>query len=415
MRSCVLLIAFIPGCASGQSQEDSPHHDIQKRIEDLGGLVDVHSESDVNERRLAGVKTGMISGIMLRNRDLASVDIAAVIPIESVEVLDLIGCSHVNQHADHFSQCRHLRILYMDATDFNDVSLNKVALLPALEELRLVRCDISDAGIAALKESKRLKRLLIGDTHVTKEGVVRVRPAVGIYWSTVPSEEVRLALAALQRAGAYIGSPPENSLAERTLKGLHRYTIILTEKWQDQPEAIQWIATVAAGAATCVQFNVRAPKVLASLERVDGVSTISFNELSSDTVWNDDHVAVLRNAKQLNRLGLFSKHVSATGLQHVAGIAGLKELELYALPFRADMFDALGACKTLQKLSVSSGRLDKNCLAAVGRIESLKELAFGSGASGITSAMVDSLKASRPDLKISMTEDVKKRLKQSQE
>ncbi len=76
---------------------------------------------------------------------------------------------------DQKDQPWEMERLGLEKTKITDASLPSIAKIAKLEELDLSQCDVSDAGVAALKGNNKLKYLWLTGTKITDQSYETLR------------------------------------------------------------------------------------------------------------------------------------------------------------------------------------------------------------------------------------------------
>lgn len=93
-----------------------------------------------------------------------------------------IGGQYARQITDdgllRFGRLRRLRVLELRQTGVRGSGLNILSKLPALESISLWDSDVDDSAIVHLKKLTNLKRLVVGRTQMSQQGIEELRKSL---------------------------------------------------------------------------------------------------------------------------------------------------------------------------------------------------------------------------------------------
>lgn len=223
--------------------------------------------------------------------------------------------------------------------------------------LNLNQCSsISDAGVAHLKDIPSLRRLSVGGTKVTDEGL-KVVGGLHLDELYVASDAVTDAgvahlakLTKLRKLGLYSKALTAASFA-------HIADMTELEEFNTSP----------------YEFDDARLKHMAKFTKLKKV-TVGGAGLT------DAGMAALKGMTELRELRVEGDKVTATGVSHLAGLTKLQKLTVLRGPgFNGEALAALAGMTELRELElIYTPAIDKAGGAHVGKLKSLKRLRFGS-------------------------------------
>jgi tRNA A-37 threonylcarbamoyl transferase component Bud32 len=261
-----------------------------------------------------------------------------------------------------------------------------LAFLKELRHLQVVICDnllVTDEGLHHLRAVPDLRSLSIKNTRISARGLkqfMKARPDVDI---TAWSEPNREAASTVLAVGGKVQVRIEGQAAETTLAA---GSAIPEEDFQVVRINFAGVKEALGPAlARVVQLNDPA---FDHLESVDfsgtGLTDADLATLKSlpdltellltGTKVSDADLVTLKELRKLRRLVLDSCPIRGLGLEHLKALAELRELHLGCPTFTDAFAHLLSELKTLQRLSLAGSSLTEEGVQFVRGLTNLKEL-----------------------------------------
>ena len=306
--------------------------------------VDVPVESLELIRNLTALRYLSISGSELTDAKMAKVGQLPRLTQLSIAAHDR------SEGLRHIAKLKSLWYLNLQAVKDPrlDRNLAYIAGLTKLEEINFENSMIGDAGLAHLRNMKKLRKLDIFSNpstgRITDKGIVHLKSLTAL-------EEVRLPSQCLTDTGI-VHLAEMDSLRKVNVSSRH-----LTDK-------------------DMVQFTQ-----MKSLDDLD---------LSCPNI-TDAGLAAICRCGALKSLTIGRCKISDAGLAHVAGLKSLEHLAIRHVPIKGDGLRVLRACSSLRELRLGFMDLDDGVIDHVAAIPSLERLRFYYIAAPITDESLNKL------------------------
>jgi peroxiredoxin/Leucine-rich repeat (LRR) protein len=214
---------------------------------------------------------------------------------------------------------RSIKSLDLINLPITDKGLEYISNMTQLEDLNLYKTRITDSGLVHLKSLKSLKKLDIGKIGNRIDGIPQISDAGMVHIQQIKS-----------------------------LEQLKMYNVDLTDK----------------GLACLAQL---------SQLKILQIPTTRMPRFDDDKYWySDDGLAQLAKLSLLEELHVGSRHITDTGMTHLAKLKDLKVLNIANAPLLTN--DGLAKLKSLKNLERLSLRTEKVTISGLSHLNALSNL-----------------------------------------
>jgi Leucine-rich repeat (LRR) protein len=227
---------------------------------------------------------------------------------------------------EYIGTCENLECLELTGTDLTDAGLRSLGGLKSLKKLSLDNDNVSDDGLRELAGCHGLSRLSLECTHVTKEGVELLKdqlPQCEVEWSTLRSEDARLAVIELERMGVQVDVA--TSAAKRPEA---RWWVSLDNDAIESAGRINGLLKRITPAEDLeIQVIGWQPDVMACVRDLKGLVKL---QIAGDSIGDTDPVdlVVLRTIGEIKELSISGEQVTDKQLAEICDVKSLESLEI---------------------------------------------------------------------------------------
>ena len=125
-------------------------------------------------KAIPGIKD-LLVGFFWGNPKITDAELVGFKTFQNLEVLDLIGCDVTNRGLAELRDLKKLRILSLFKTKVTDDGLQHLTGLAELRELSLAATVVNGSGLEQLKGLPKLVKVGLGDTKITDAGLANLR------------------------------------------------------------------------------------------------------------------------------------------------------------------------------------------------------------------------------------------------
>lgn len=242
-----------------------------------------------------------------------------------------------------------LRALDLEATDLGDVAMVPLAGIATLEELTLNSTQVSDAGVVALGALRRLKRLGLNNTYVE-----------GAAFAQWPADSTLEELSLL-------GSPAGDAAMPGVARLARLRKLVLAE------------SDVTGSGLTALVKLPLAELDLSAADIGDNAPLEQFTGLRSLSL-RDTRITDLTLARKLGALRLLEKldlartRISNAGMDGLAKLTGLRELNVAYAEINDEGLAKLGLLARLERLNLDSTNVTDVGVALLTGFKQLRQL-----------------------------------------
>ncbi|QDT57273.1 Leucine Rich repeats (2 copies) [Caulifigura coniformis] len=293
-----------------------------------------------------------------------------------------------------------LRVLDLSWTECDDGCLARLGSLPKLEALDLTSCPITDRSIEIICSNRVLRRLRIGGTGLTADGIARIAKSLslthlataGLHVSVESVTALAPTIIAADFGDCRLGNAHATALANcRALKVLSIRDNDIT------PDGIK----IVLASLNLEELNVDRLQVdMATMLQISKMPALrAFSAVDCQSI-GDDSIAVFAGCPQLRSLDLSGTRVGDDGIgvvceldlqaivcdgtsvgdeamESIARVKNLMVLSIAGTGVTSRGISRLRACKRLAYLNVGGGTIEVDAGHALGSLSQLKTLMCG--------------------------------------
>lgn len=217
----------------------------------------------------------------------------------------LAGKPVTGAQLQHLQRLKHLQLLDLDQTHFDDVGMAHLTGLVELQQLRLNRTQVTDEGLACLEGNTQLIVLYLESTRVTDKGLEHLAHHTQLW---------RLLLSDTQVSDQGL----------EHLKGMETLRILSLGGTSVTDNGLERLA----GLTQLQQLFLHNTGISdAGLQHLRGLLKLGSLSLDNTDV-TDSGLEELAGLTQLHSLGLAKTRVTDAGLDYMKGLSGLRWLAL---------------------------------------------------------------------------------------
>jgi Leucine-rich repeat (LRR) protein len=355
LRGLFLIIAACAAALAAHTTNARKQNEAVKAIMQWGGEVVYDFEDESEGKRC--MKTRAWLRRCLGDDVVSNVTHVRLEPCSDAqleELAKLTGLRHfVSRDAHRLSdagvarlaELAGLRSIYLAGSDLTDESFRVFGKLPQLERLHVARLRLSDAALSHLRNSARLRSLLLeDDLLLRRDGHRSGGNSGGVTDTGMRALAGLVNLEELDLRGSRITS---NGAVE--LSGLTKLRVlILSESAYIADDALQHLAHLP----NLEELRLNDTRVSsAGLQQLSGLTKLRILDLSGNrTVTND-------------------------GIAHLSGLVNLEELKLHETGITSCVVIDLQGMSKLRRLDISDNReVDDNVLGLLAKLPALESL-----------------------------------------
>ncbi|MCA9248706.1 MAG: hypothetical protein KDA42_16385 [Planctomycetales bacterium] len=286
----------------------------------------------------------------------------------------------LTKHAPVLENFQQLRDLTLLGPQASETSLTHIAKLPHLERL-LFHYNVSDGALAPLSEMTQLKLLRLGSENVTDAGMAHLAALVNLEELALPENITGAGLRHL----AKLTKLKKLDVEGEGLTFSDCMRLLVDGQGRSVRDAIATTLYSSVGQGreeiTSLSLDFRPRADLESMKYISRLTELENLSLGEDTT--DAWLAELKGLTKLKRITFRGARyderpikLSAAGLEHLAGLSAIEDLEFDACDLGPGALAAIGSLPNLKMLWFSDTTLAAGNVEAIGKFTSLEQLLF---------------------------------------
>lgn len=339
----------------------------------LKGLYFECKDSRVTDAGLQHLsRLNSIEELYLKGERMGDAGLAYLRDLPRLKYLCLYGSNFTDKGMVHVKQMPSLRILsfHESLCRITDAGLAQISQMPNLESLCLHGMrGITDAGAAHLAKMRSLRKLNIGSSQVTDRGLAYLAQIKTLEQIELPQDQKGITDAGL----VYIGELPN-------LKALHISRIHFNDPKMNKEYYTDKGIEALTKCRDLEELSIGSPGITdAGMDQVAKLTNLrNLNLFGCDNV-TDKGLARLAELKSLTNLYIAHADITISGLNRLNSLSNLTRLHAYDLRRGGAVLDLSGLAN-LEDMILSFGRkssdaftdADLVCLAGLKRLKGLQ-------------------------------------------
>lgn len=346
-RLLLAAMLLVPATGCYNYAQIARDREITEAVENAGGeVLTVQEGSELSDK----LYIGAIVDIFLYQCYISTDLLKNILPLETLQQIDLTGTYFHDHEIDYLIECPNLRTAHLSFTNITDNAVAQFPRFKKLSRLNLEGCEVTDKCIDDLLAMNTLEQLILWDTQVTEKGIEKLKanmPSLKIHWYQTKSEEARRARCRLVQRGHSTFCRGARPVDTDPLT----YSCLLKNAWQEpfDPQTAEDLNTLSKLGQLHVEMkDGLAIPMLRQVNRIDKLElnyhSNSFQHARTEKFDEIDSLTALNVEVNLSEIPV---HI----YENIVQIKDLESLGLHGEEITLPIWQVLIAAPSLNKIS----------------------------------------------------------------